>query len=169
MASRINRLPWGLQDFLGSTSQGDNPSELLQQVRPTADMWPLWGMERLDIQTASNAAAAAVDASAQVEIPNNELWIPFVIGGRADFTTIGDQLATTIQMINPENTISISLAESPLLTAVQAGGHVRSQFTFPFPIAFQSSWGFLCSYDQFNVAAGARQINVSIMYWRLAI
>ncbi len=45
--SKINALPKGLQEFLGNTSQGVNPSDLLNGVRPQFDMLPFWAVDRV--------------------------------------------------------------------------------------------------------------------------
>jgi len=73
--SRINRVPRGLQDLLGSTNQGDNPSELLGDVRAGFDIFPFWGAERLKAITnftANLSAATTLDHA----VPEGRVWLP---------------------------------------------------------------------------------------------
>lgn len=71
--SRINRLPWGLQNLLGSTAQGDNPSNLEESVRPILDVTPHYELERLNSQSVSGANTA-IGGSETITIPDGEVW-----------------------------------------------------------------------------------------------
>lgn len=53
--SRINRPPSGLQQLLGSQNFGENPDELLQEVRPVIDCLPFFGADLLKVARASGA------------------------------------------------------------------------------------------------------------------
>jgi len=84
--STINRLPWGLQDILGSVSQGDNPDDLLRQVRASFDMWPLWTPERLRMTPVGATLDEEGEASV-IQIPNGEYWMPHSISMKASSST----------------------------------------------------------------------------------
>ena len=45
--SKINRLPKGLQEFLGNTAQGQNPDELSQTVVPTLEMQQYHALDQM--------------------------------------------------------------------------------------------------------------------------
>lgn len=47
MPFRISRRPRGLLQYLDARNQGDNPSEVLEQVRPTVSLDPWFGVETL--------------------------------------------------------------------------------------------------------------------------
>jgi hypothetical protein len=71
--SRINRVPFGLQDLLGSQNFGDNPSELSGVVAPTLDMGMFLTAER------TNYAYKAVAISnnglvTSFVVPEGEVW-----------------------------------------------------------------------------------------------
>lgn len=47
--SKINTPPIGLQQLLGSQNFGDNPDDLLQQVRSVVDLIPFWGAQHMEV------------------------------------------------------------------------------------------------------------------------
>lgn len=72
--SRINRLPLGLLDYLGSKTQGDNPSEFLQEVRPTLNLTPFLLAERLEHKF--NRREESVTANSDFfTVPSGQAWL----------------------------------------------------------------------------------------------
>lgn len=71
--SRINRVPFGLQDLLGSQNFGDNPSELAQVVAPSLDMLPFLSAERMSYEYASASVSGNAEIASMV-VPEGELW-----------------------------------------------------------------------------------------------
>ena len=71
--SRINTPPIGLQDLLGSKNFGDNPSDLLEQVRPVVDLLPFWGTQKLKF-AAESATTAGAGSVVELDVPENENW-----------------------------------------------------------------------------------------------
>ena len=86
MASKINRVPWGLQDFLGNTNAGENPGVVPDNVQPGFDMWPLWGMERLSAFRATGTVTVRGDF-VSLEIPAGELWMPYTVAWQVNGAT----------------------------------------------------------------------------------
>ena len=84
--SKINRLPYGFQDFLGNTAAGNNPDKLLTDVRPTVDMSPYWAFGQTQFEGQSKAVGA-IGGGAFFTVPAGELWSPIHIGG--EFTGYG--------------------------------------------------------------------------------
>lgn len=72
--SKINRVPFGLQDLLQSKNFGVNPSELLQEVRPSFDMLPFWLIDKLEV-TSDVATASAIGPQTSIIVPLTELWL----------------------------------------------------------------------------------------------
>lgn len=72
----INRVPRGLQDFLGSRTLGQNPSDLLQSVRPQVDLSPFY-LSALDFETTLTASGSvAIQGTYAVQtVPPDELWL----------------------------------------------------------------------------------------------
>lgn len=77
--SQINRVPFGLQDLLGSQNFGDNPSELSQVVAPTLDMTPFLTAERTSYSYLSLTLAANAEIGTIV-VPEGELWYCLGVG-----------------------------------------------------------------------------------------
>ncbi len=71
--SRINRPPKGLQGLLGSQSFGSNPDELLQEVRPSIELFPFWGAELLRHKII-NGGRTTNGVIAQHLVPTDEVW-----------------------------------------------------------------------------------------------
>lgn len=74
--SLINRLPLGLQSLLGSKSLGDNPSELLQEVRPTVQLNEFWSVENIRAQSTTDAGPVTTGSAESLLIPSGEIWSP---------------------------------------------------------------------------------------------
>lgn len=72
--SRINRVPLGLQDLLGSQNFGDNPSELGSVVAPTLDMTNFLRAERRWFAQASAFAIAVDGQVTAIQVPQGEIW-----------------------------------------------------------------------------------------------
>lgn len=98
--SRINRVPFGLQDLLGSTNFGDNPSELAPVVAPTLDL-NLWlASERREATYGNLVAGTSDGVGGQLVVPEGEMWICSLAG--ITLSTIGTDakdvwLSLTIQ------------------------------------------------------------------------
>lgn len=75
MATRITRSPRGLLDFLGTQAQGDNPSELLDVVRPIVaiDKWLL--VDSLEIVDDAVTVLAGNLLSHIQEVPTGQAWL----------------------------------------------------------------------------------------------
>jgi len=72
--SKINSPPVGLQSLLGSKNFGENPDDLLREVRPTVDMLPFWGSQRLRFDQ-TVAIQAGVGSMVERQIPLGESWL----------------------------------------------------------------------------------------------
>lgn len=80
----IARKPRGLLDLLLTQSGGQNPSNLMESVRPTLDMLPFYLPERLDADTA--AINQAVAGFTGITVPEGEVWLLLWLG--VDLTSI---------------------------------------------------------------------------------
>ena len=103
--SQITRVPFGLQDLLGSKNFGVNPTELGQQVNPTLEMFPFLAAERL---TYFDSGAMTVFSDSQwfiKVIPDGELWMVDGVGINVDpvTTAVGQTLTSGVRIKNPPN------------------------------------------------------------------
>lgn len=120
--SRINRVPFGLQDLLGSQNLGANPSSLLQEVRPTLDLFPFWAAERVTLRTDNTVA---INNSSVIvtsfTVPQGQAWIPLHVSCGANLATVGDTWATVINIGRFPNLVgagnTANLVQGPLFTA----------------------------------------------------
>lgn len=106
--SRINRVPFGLQDLLGSTNQGDNPNELGEVVAPTLALDTYLSAERRFWHAGTLTTASVDGAVISKDVPVGELWLLQSIGctvvqngaGGPYFAQVG---ATIQQAVNSDN------------------------------------------------------------------
>ena len=173
--SRINRVPLGLQDLLGSQNLGQNPSDLSQVVAPTHDMFPHWAMERL-VQhrtTGSEVTAAGAQAGQNITIPEGEAWIMvFASSSLAGFETVGQRIQWSHSMTRlPQATITTGgthLAQTPVITAVQSGEDPRLNFQWSQRVQYPSGTIFQIIVDMYDPAASPNVfISQTLQYWRL--
>lgn len=134
--SKINRLPWGLQDILGSVSQGDNPSELLKDVRASFDMWPLWTPERLRF-VRTGAVLDAEGEAVSTTIPDGEYWMPITFSMKmVASAAVGTVFSMQMGMGNlPDNQgFALSLSQSDVFTTTSISQSFVHAYSFPYRI-----------------------------------
>lgn len=164
--SRINRVPFGLQEFLGNTSQGNNPSELLEQVRPGFNMWPLWGVDKIEYQEFS-VSTGSLGAGATLTVPLGKVWMPLHFSGRTGMALAGvQQLA--LRITDPASGVSAILQQSALMTAVQANQSLSVHHSFPQPLLLASGVTVDCVWAV-NVGGAARTIKCEGQYYELSV
>lgn len=78
--SRINRVPFGLQDLLGSQNFGDNPSELSSVVAPVLDMLPFLSAERYSYSYQSGNISNNGAMASGISVPDGEIWYVTGVG-----------------------------------------------------------------------------------------
>jgi len=110
--SRVNTTPKTLQDLLGNTAAGINPSELLNDVRPTTDLFPLWAIDKQDYVT-FNGQIAAVFQQQTIRVPRGEVWIPMFMS--ADITSNGfnEEFRLVVGVADEANLQRVKLGWSP--------------------------------------------------------
>ncbi len=90
--TQITRVPFGLQDFLGSKNFGDNPSDLSGVVAPILNLWPFLSMERrAHVITAGAVNVAGSTSGQQIDfwiVPDGELWLVEMVGMTADIGAV---------------------------------------------------------------------------------
>lgn len=167
--SVINRVPWGLQDILGSTSQGKNPSELLDQVRPSFDMFPLWAMERLETRRVFTTLVS-VGTNLDIEIPDGEMWIPFHMqAGITGVNDIGTIIGFELLILNMIGAgTSSRYWGSDVITAVAVGEIINLSFDFPYPVLWESGTVFRMSPSVYVRPVANDSGEANIFFWKLA-
>jgi len=167
--TQITRVPTGLQDFLGTQAQGDNPSEFGQTIIPVLDMFPFYaqGVERWE----DVGGLFSVDTGLNIDVPAGETWLLLSwsvemdgggAGGSFNMGVIMTQVPQAEQptINHPISTRVINFTDQGAGTSVwYAGDH------FPIPILAQSDvrvtfWFKDVSGTNFNPICHLR-------YWRL--
>lgn len=97
--SRINRVPYGLQDLLGSQNFGDNPSELGGVVSPVLDMYQFMKLERREfVINAAGSTRTTPGNFSNIVVPQGEIWMVEMIGATMNKNAawvVGEQVVIT--------------------------------------------------------------------------
>lgn len=90
--SKITRVPRGLQKYLGTQNQGENPVDLAQIVSPGLSMDRFYDVENDFWQAYAFSPTAIATTFAIKTIPNDEIWIAKNFGLELTFAgaTSGD-------------------------------------------------------------------------------
>ena len=177
--SRINRVPKGLQDLLGSQNLGDNPSDLSLLVQPQVDMFPFWSAERLTVIGNVTFSFSNSDAVlATFTIPDGEAWIPLHISAQAALASVGDSVRLEIQCKRfgnlapgtPGPNISFTLASmAGLFTAISLDTIVALSFAYPL----REVWPAGTQWEVFraggDITAANGDLRARMLYYRLRV
>lgn len=128
--SKINRLPKGLQEFLGNTAAGQNPDTLLNDVRPVIDLTPHWSFEETKWISATGAVALPNQGSFFV-VPDGELWAPIHIGARINNFPAGANVVYSVRLLRASASEQVVLNASGVRTNVNAGDVSSWGYSFP--------------------------------------
>ncbi len=160
--SRINRVPFGLQELLGSTAQGDNPSDLLQDVRASFDIEPLWHADRIE-SIEGTGTQQTIGAGIQVTIPSGEYWRPIVFSCIQNIA-IGDSTGIVLTMtLLPQSEI-LFFENSGIHTPIQTENVVVSH-SFPTSVLYRPGTSFGVQLIGTNTPAG-RVLTLNVMFLR---
>lgn len=107
MPSMINRLAFGLIDLIGSTNQGDNPSQLGDQVAPVLDVRDLYLSERLTyFQNQSTFNPGNNSSIDNIVIPIGQVWRLISMSARFTGAAAGDNMKMALSVQNfPNNSL----------------------------------------------------------------
>lgn len=162
--SKINTPPVGLQSLLGSQSFGDNPNDLLEQVRPIVDLTPFWGSNKLEVQWSSGNRAApgnitsfAYDANFTRMLLGVSIYAPTPTAGT--FRT-----AAYLNKANglPSNQIHLIHTDDPV--TIIANDEYGWSFWLPQPVLLEPGIGLL--FRSLQQTANAT-FNCTAIFYRL--
>lgn len=132
--SQINRVPRGLQDFLGSQNFGDNPSELGSVVAPVLDITDYLKSERRFFNYNASAGVAVDGAVLSHTVPSGELWYIEGVSVGVGFAGVGGSWTAEFgyMHVNPLNSNQPTVPH-PVISvgrvAPNAGAIISSGFT----------------------------------------
>lgn len=177
--SQINRVPFGLQDLLGSKNFGTNPSQLGQVVTPTLELWDFLKYERRARVISAGGFATAV--TQQIElfvIPDTEIWLVEQVGctiAKTGAMNVGDQIHLTALAINlPDSDnpgVNHPLADLGSYTAATANPITAISRTYEFasPVVFGPGDAISFFSNAVVAAAGSWSVRSMVRFIRLTI
>lgn len=98
---KLNKTPIGLLSLLESKTEGTNPSELGELVRPTVDLLPFWSTD-LTAETFSGPFAG-LDSEVGVLVPDGEVWLVQSAHITARATVISEGYKMGLKFTGPIN------------------------------------------------------------------
>ena len=160
--SKINTLPKGLQQFLGNTHQGVNPSELSQTVQPQVDLQPFWSADKL--KWFSNAVTVTTPGNGNiVVVPQGELWSPVVHSGRITGLTPADTVAISTEIWAPDSTRFIT-SSVPTQTAITTNDTFSSQWVPDRDVWYPGGYKFVSITFELSIASPSETLTHSLIY-----
>lgn len=165
--SRINAVPKALQDLLGNTASGVNPSELAAFVQPGLEMLPFWMLDRQEY-IPSAGSVAAVFGNTFLTVPAGEIWIPIGLSFEITGTVIGEAFQIVVGVTDSSALTRVHAAVSdyiPQLTAIETCA-VGYQWNRIAPLR---SGDQVYGQVQRFLAAGARTTGLDFKFVRLRV
>lgn len=164
--SKINRIPTGLQDLVGNTSQGKNPDELSNTVVPTVDMQWAWEVEKIRYNRISTQFAASYQRHTMT-VPDGVMWLPISIAGEA-LANSGETIAFSIGILAANGINEVALNMSPIRIAVAGNEVVTCGFTWSTPTPLTAGEAVFTRCQIFNAGA-ARNCNLIVKFVEIRI
>ena len=166
--SKINRLPKGLQEFLGNTAQGQNPDELSQTVVPTLEMQQYHALDQMKWVQATRTITT-IGNGAFFPVPTNEIWRPIYLSGNMTGLEEGDDIRLEIAVFDPagnRHTLGYGPAYSqPAYSVLNA--RYAFGFTWPMQILHSSGWIFSVIANDINFTQPSETLTAQFAYIRM--
>lgn len=163
--SKINALPKGLQEFLGNTSQGVNPSDLLPGVRPEFDMFPFWASDKTVIES-NNGNVTTVGNTVALAVPAGEVWMPIQITASMTGLTIGDVVRFSVGIVTPDG-LALQFNESQKFTATAVVDRHSISHALPLRTLVQADHFFVATIQEIAIAAGSEELVLTMQFIRM--
>jgi hypothetical protein len=173
--SRINRVPFGLQDLLGSTNQGDNPSVLDEVATPVLELGAFLSAERRWFNRVNPVSKTSDGSIDSLIVPSGEQWFVQAIG--CIVTPVGTgtpqvHISAACNLINNSNngTQLHALADLGYIEAANAGGSFCSlTYDFPNPVPFFGSEKITWYASEGNYTSVSYTCTPTIRYTKLKV
>lgn len=170
MSTRINRVPLGLLDFLGTKSLGDNPSELMAEVRPTLNLFPFFAAERF-VVNGENASASTGAGGQTFTVPKGELWLMVSAMFRMRVSNSNDVADLAIIHRNPIGGVfgAANATEATLVrrnftldypSGTTVGQDLSVTYTFPYPLAFGTDHDLVFRWEEGTITTSTPFVSV---------
>ena len=165
--SQINTPPFGLQSLLGSKNFGDNPGELLQEVRPMVDLLPFWGSQFFKaLQVTATSAGQGVLVSTQV--PEGKNWMIISATAGMEVLSSGDDLTSWVAVDpSPNGSESHVVASFSIINPNTPGSPVYATWQPPFPFLLPS--GYVLQGGVWSANLTPRDVSLDVLYYELSV
>ena len=143
--AKVNQLAQGFLDLLDAKTGGKNPADFLDNVRPTIDMVPFYGLASMDSESVSSATVTGAGDQLQLEVPANQFWLVYAAGVQILIATLGSETQLTLRTITPSTSsgnIGVPIARTEPQTTVVAGQVVRTGVAFGAPLLLRPGQRF---------------------------
>ena len=122
--SKVNTPPIGLQTLLGSQSFGENPDELLKEIRGAVDLQPYLQYNKI---TCRNSLGARATPGLMSSISFSNPWMPLLVSQRMVGAAGGGDIAMALRLTNLPNQVNqIFLAGQDIATMPAVVDRVHS-------------------------------------------
>lgn len=154
--SKVNTLPKGLQEFLGNTSQGVNPSDLSGTVSPGIDLYPFWSADKIR-NVVSNANIGAVGQFAALQVPAGESRIPIAISADIQIAA-GERWRINVHLTDPAGNARSIVCQSDTVTGA-ATEFVSCSHVWGQNLLIPSGWFFIAFCEAYGGAVRVMSID----------
>lgn len=170
MPGRIQTLPRGFLAALGLKSSGQNPAEVLDEVRPTFEMDSLYLQQFTKGELQAAAVTTGVGDSVDIFVPQGKVWIP--IAAHHGFVNTGGNISSTsISVLSVQiGGIAIAISDLVLETTLGASGqsHLRG-VVFPDRFALPPGTRFRAEVTDISGLVTPVNIQLAIGYYELEV
>lgn len=167
--SQINRPPLGLQSLLGSQNLGDNPNNMLTDMRPTLDLLPFLTAQLLRQETVTGGRITP-GTVASLQPFAGELWALKGLGAfNGAITGVGPfdlQLAFTMTKIAGGGSAEVHTLAVGDVLSVSGGDNVGFAVNFDTPLILEPGITVALNFLQCGLA-NADTFRLSALYFPL--
>lgn len=164
----INTVPKGLQAYLGNTSQGVNPSELLPGVRPSLDLTPYWNVDKQQMARWSGTVIGAYN-NTQTQIPEGEMWLVHAASCSLALNAVGDVGGTVVQLRNAAGNVQLNLASSEVYTVLAGVSLVTASYVPPQPVFWSAGTVVVGMASTFTPGAVNAAITLDLLFNKIKV
>ena len=137
--SQINRYPETLLNLLDMKSSGVTPRALQGVVSPTLDVGEMYAVKLITAEN-SNGTITAVGSTVTLTIGNGQHWLIRNVSGVVNYTAIGQKVDTAIDIVRPDNAVSVTVANHQGFQAQASGDSARYGVGFGAGLLLSPGW-----------------------------
>lgn len=167
---KLNKTPEGMLSLLASKTDGTNPSDLMEAVRPTLDLLAFY---QTSLEAASfSGAFAGLGTDLVVVVPSNEIWLVHACHITAVYTSNAQTAILALKftgLVNQNNVPVQSYFKNDVgwrpqsANTYAAGAAARLSHFFEKPFLLRAGQGIGGELMDFENVAGGDTLNGSML------